>query len=183
MFARRDGPTALRPELIRAMAFTHQDGEIETAHGKVLVRAAMAAVWDGRLGQVLMLIRFVAYGHVDRFACQKRITSERELTEAVGAALETAERMGLRLDDPEFDALDDDGRRERVSRWNDLRTPGSPQAGFRVTPGQRPRADLSPPPKNDGRAILGRVAVVRRRIDELESAETDSSATPPNGED
>jgi hypothetical protein len=180
MFARRDGPTALKAELIWALAFSQTDGEIETPQGKVRACAGLAAVWDGKLGQVLVLVRFVDYGHVDRFAFQRRISSEQELAEAVEAALHSAAGMGLPLDAPEFSSLEADARKRRLRRWNELRTPGAPGEGFAVSRGSRPTADLSPREKadGDGRAVLGRVAVVRRRVEKPGSEEPVGGTLP-----
>jgi hypothetical protein len=169
MFTRRDGPTALRLELVRAMAFSQEEAVIETDQGSTRAQAAVVAVWNGSLGQVLAVIRFLDHGHVERFAFQKRITSERELDEAVQVGVRSMERVGLHMDDPGYHSLDDSSRKLRLERWNELRRPGTPSPECASAP--RPIIDLPPPgaPVADlsPRSVLGRVAVVRRRIDEI----------------
>lgn len=151
------------------MAFSQEEAVIETAQGPARTQAAVVAVWNGSLGQVLAIIRFLDHGHVERFAFQKRIGTERELDEAIRVGIGSMERIGLHMDDPSFHGLDDPRRKLRLERWNELRRPGTPTAEYASAP--RPVVELPPPgpPVHDlaPRSVLGRVAVVRRRIDEI----------------
>ena len=59
MFAQGDGPTALRADLIRALAFSLQDVEVDMGRGPERARAGLAGVWNGRKGQVVILVRYI----------------------------------------------------------------------------------------------------------------------------
>lgn len=159
MFSRRDGPTALVPNLVRAIAFSADDGVLETAEGNVRARAGIVAVWDGKLGQVLVLVRLLDHGHVDRFAFQRRISSEAALTNAIREAQAVAEQMGLPVDDPSFVDLDREERDRRLRYWNLLRRPSAPAAGASGSPA----VDL-PFEGSGDRSVLGRVRLVQRRV-------------------
>ena len=66
MLAKADGPTALRAELIRALAFS--EGKVERAGSAEPVDsvAALAAVWNGRKGYVALLVRDVDPARIER---------------------------------------------------------------------------------------------------------------------
>ena len=195
MFSLTDGPTAVRSEMIRALAFSVADVEQCSGSRKETVRGGLAAVWNGRAGQVIVVVRFVERAAVDRYAWTEPIRSESDLEDAIQEGITCAENLGLQMDDNEFLSLGSEKKRERIRRWNQIRKAGHsggagrpaaqrPPSG-KALPGAGPAAlapnsarppSAAPAPKTKpavaerplgesgvvGRAVLGRVAVVRK---------------------
>ena len=177
MFSLAEGATAIRSGMVRALAFSIEDARQQSGSGRSeSVRGGLAAVWNGRAGQVIVVVRFVERGTVERYAWTEAIRSEAALAEAIKAGISCAENLGLEIDDPEFLALGPADRKDRLRRWNALRKPGKPRAGAKRQ--ARPVAAQSrPEPRPEiaergkaaparGRTVLGRVAVVRKRTGE-----------------
>src|SRR5262245_29337299 len=121
MFAKSDGPTALRAELVRALSFS--DGKIEQpGDGESLVEsvAALAAVWNGRKGYVALLVRAVSPARLERWVSEAAITSAEALAEVTREAIAFAESLGFAMDAPDFAELSEVERDARMSRWNKL---------------------------------------------------------------
>ncbi len=163
MLAKADGPTALRAELIRALAFS--EGKIERAGSAEPVDsvAALASVWNGRKGYVALLVRDVDPARIERWVTESTITSEEALAAATEEAMGFAESLGFAMDNPEFTKLSAFERDQRLHRWNKLRKVRKPAA--------EPEPDLEasapvldipePPPLNelDGDIALEELAV------------------------
>ena len=164
MFTRSEGLTHLRPELVRALAFSLEHGHVQTELGRVRVRSGLVGVWNGRVGQVLVLIQLPEFGRVDRWSYSQRIDSEKLLDEAVRAGLSSAECLVEAMDNPEFVGLDPESQSERLERWEDFRKPPIPaDADTARVPRVELPANLAFGNPADS-AVLGRVSVVRRRI-------------------
>ncbi len=186
MFSLTDGPTAVRSEMIRALAFSVADVEQCSASRKETVRGGLAAVWNGRAGQVIVVVRFVERAAVDRYAWTEPIRSESDLDYAIREGIACAENLGLQMDDTEFLSLPPEKQKERLRLWNQLRKPGRSGGSDKLAstgPPPRSKQSTAPPkvalaPKSSkpaagerssaessvaGRAVLGRVAVVRRK--------------------
>ncbi len=186
MFTLNDGPTAIRPEMTRALALSVADVEQSGGSRPETVRGGLAAVWNGRAGQVIVVVRFVERGVVDRYAWTERIRSESELDYAIREGIACAENLGLQMDDTEFLSLPPEKQKERIRLWNQLRKPGRSGVSDRLAstgPPSRSKPSaaapkVAPAPKRSkpavgerssaessvaSRAVLGRVAVVRRK--------------------
>jgi hypothetical protein len=177
MFARCDGPTALRPDLVRALALSLQDSEVDMGNGPVHARAGVAAVWNGKKGLVVILVRIVEEGKLERYAFSDPILSEQELDDVVETALGFTESMGLLMGGPEFQTLDPGARETALRKWNTLRKGEAPPPEKakrkKVAKVRAVKAKPAPPPPEseaqtvvqEGRTVLGRVPVVRKRVD------------------
>jgi hypothetical protein len=165
MFAKSDGPTALRAELVRALAFSEgkveQPGDDETLVESV---AALAAVWNGRKGYVALLVRSVSPPKLDRWVSEAAITSAEALAEVTTEAIAFAESLGFAMDAPEFSELAEVERDARLQRWNKLRKLRKPSAPRVTEPANGgdtaefavpdpPAAPLTPDPMPSGRAF------------------------------
>ncbi|HXX46889.1 MAG TPA: hypothetical protein VEN47_01595 [Myxococcota bacterium] len=128
MFAKSDGPTALRADLVRALAFS--EAKVERPGDAALVEsvAALAAVWNGRKGYVALLVRDVEPPRIDRYVTEGAITSEQALEAATEEGIAFAESLGFQLDSTHFAALSEDAREARLHRWNKLRKIRKPDA-------------------------------------------------------
>lgn len=121
MLAKADGPTALRAELVRALAFS--EGKIERPGNAEPVDsvAALASVWNGRKGYVALLVRDVDPARIERWVTENTITSEEALAAATEEAIAFAESLGFAMDNAEFTKLSDFERDQRMHRWDKLR--------------------------------------------------------------
>jgi hypothetical protein len=128
MFAKADGPTALRAELVRALAFS--EAKVERPGDVELVEAvaALAAVWNGRKGYVALLVREVEPARIERYVTENQITSTEALSEATVEAIAFAESLGFAMDAPDFAELSEVERDSRMQRWNKLRKLRKPAA-------------------------------------------------------
>ena len=70
MFAQADGPTALRAELVFALALSLDQAELSLPDGDGPYCAAMAAVWNGKKGTVAVLLRHLKQPIVIRHVFQ-----------------------------------------------------------------------------------------------------------------
>jgi hypothetical protein len=121
MFAKSDGPTALRAELVRALAFS--EAKVARANDGELIEsvAALAAVWNGRKGYVALLVRDIEPARIDRYVTEGAITSVEALGAATDEAIGFAESLGFMMDAPAFAELSEAERESRMQRWNKLR--------------------------------------------------------------
>ncbi len=137
MFAKSDGPTALRSELVRALAFS--EGKVAQAGDDELVEsvAALAAVWNGRKGYVALLVRAVMPPTLERYVTENAITSPEALAVMTEEAIAFAESLGFSMDASVFVELSEMERDVRMQRWNKLRKLRKP-GGSRVTGAPNP---------------------------------------------
>jgi hypothetical protein len=194
MFSRSDGPTALRADLVRALAFSIQQGELDLPQGGVEPAvAALAAVWNGRKGFVALVLYRITSQNVERYVFADAIDDEKALGHAVEEGLAFAESFGFGMDSPEFAALEAEQQEQRLRLWNKLR---KPRAGIAAPPPVRapgpaqhtgdidPEATPTPAPLPEPqlpvqpaaaqpeaaapreRAVLGRIELVRRGSEE-----------------
>jgi hypothetical protein len=159
MFVEAEGPTALRPEMIRALAFSVTDRQVETSNGIERCTAALAAVWNGREGFVAVLLRSLDRPEVRRYVHPDPIHSLSEVHERIEEGVAFALSLGFELDGAEFRALGEEVQKTRLLRWNKLRKPRSGPRQL-VTPPQpdSENADTGP-------AVLGRITLVRHGDD------------------
>jgi hypothetical protein len=203
MFSRSDGPTALRADLVRALAFSVQQCDLERSGGGTEPAvAAIAAVWNGRKGFVALVIYRIESQDVERYVFADAIDEEAALAHATEEGLAFAESFGFGMDAPEFTGLDVGQQEQRLRLWDKLRkprpgisaaaVPRAPQIPQPVagdidpdaTPTPIPAAEhpvsppaaehqVSPPAAEPdvspsaaaaaaGRAVLGRIELVRR---------------------
>lgn len=189
MFSRSDGPTALRADLVRALTFSVQQCELETPEGKAEPAvAALAAVWNGRKGFVALVLYRIPSQNVERYVFADAIDSDEALGHAVEEGLAFAESFGFGMDAPEFLGLDVEQQEQRLRLWDKLRKPRpgiTPQPEARTpepaqphagdidplaaptpVPAAEPRAQPQLAAADAGRAVLGRIELVRRGSDE-----------------
>ena len=121
MFSKSEGPTALRADLVRALAFSEAKLERDGESHAVESVAALAAVWNGRKGYVAILVRDVEPPRVERYVTEGAITSIEALTAATEEAIAFAESLGFAMDAPAFADLSQAERESRMQRWNKLR--------------------------------------------------------------
>jgi hypothetical protein len=209
MFSRSDGPTALRADLVRALAFSSQQCELPLAQGGASepAVAALAGVWNGRKGFVALVVYRIESQNVERYVFADPIENESGLDHAVEEGLAFAESFGFGMDAAEFTSLPVEQQEQRLRVWNKLRKPRQgiaapapptapaiappvfehagdidPTATPTPVPGAEPLAGpaaaqpepaaaaepepiaAADPPA--GRAVLGRIELVRRGVEE-----------------
>jgi hypothetical protein len=128
MFSKTDGPTALRADLLRALAFSAQPIERRVGGRTVGSVAALAGVWNGKKGYVAVLIRDIEPPAIERYVSDNALLTESMLDAAVEEGIAFAESMGFSLDAPEFAGLSAEQRDARLGRWNKLRKLRKPEA-------------------------------------------------------
>ncbi len=156
--------------MIRWLAFSSSEQQVETSHGIERCKAALAAVWNGHEGFVAVLLHSLERPAVRRFTWPDPIRSLEELDLRLQEGLEFARSLGFAMDNAEFLALDEAEQKTRIRRWNELRKarsgekrPRSSEPAALETPSQQ----LAPQPQpqrdnaDSGPAVLGRIALVR----------------------
>jgi hypothetical protein len=185
MFSPMDGPTSLRQDMVWALAFSLRDSVVETTEGEGLAKAGMAAMWNGRKGEVVVLIRRIDPPAVARYRCTDPISSTSDLETAIDAALGFAETLGFMLDNAAFRELTEQEQRDRLETWDALRRvkrkSRSSDGSSRKQP-ESEAAPMVPPPTTssetapsrtaqdtpggdevqEGQAVLGKIALVRK---------------------
>jgi hypothetical protein len=185
MFAKAEGATSLRPDLVWALSLSIEPVEIETGSGRRPCEAGVAAVWTGTKGEVVVVIRQADPPAVARYAFTEPILSTDDLDLAVENALGFLQEMGFFPDPPGFRDLPSELQHDRLERWNKMRKvrKGS-KRGPKASEAEPPTRDVvldhvaEAPPQADapapaeareaspaaerGRSVLGRIAVVRR---------------------
>jgi hypothetical protein len=121
MFSKLDGPTSLRAELVRALAFSLADVEQAGPDGTHLARAAVAGIWNGEKGVVVVILRQLEPAVVTRYRFAQPIHDEADLDHAVEAGIGFALSLGFLMDDPEFRRLGEVERHLRIARWDEMR--------------------------------------------------------------
>ncbi|MFQ5515342.1 MAG: hypothetical protein ACE5FG_13035 [Myxococcota bacterium] len=176
MFTEQQGPTALRMEMIRALAFSVSETSVslDGAEEEPWV-SGLVGVWNGERGFVAFLLRSLTRPEVRRFAFEESIRSFAELDRALESGMDFAAGLGFVMDDPDFSALPESERDARLERWNHLRKSElTPLAELDLTDPAVETADgdtataasgASPSNSEDSGsgAVLGRVALVRQR--------------------
>lgn len=182
MFAKAEGPTSLRHDIVWALSFSIEPVAIETGSGKHLCEAGMAAVWTGGKGEVVVVIRQQDPAAVARYAFTEPILSSDDLNLAIDNALGFVTEMGFFPDPPSFRDLPDDLQHERLERWNKIRKIRKAQKrGAKAVdldpptrdvvldhvveaPDASKAAEASDPAKSaeGGKSVLGRIPLVRR---------------------
>ena len=178
MFLEVDGPTALRPAMVRALAFSTGETQVETSDGQERCVAAVAAVWNGRRGYVAVLLRFLDKPLVRRFAFSDAIRSLEEMSIPLEEGMGFAASLGFVMDPAEFLSLDPAQKQARLRRWNQLRKPisrpmyargaqgAAPNERAGSKPGAERQAGAAParPSVGEGArpAVLGRISLVRQ---------------------
>lgn len=167
-FVEQEGPTALRADLVRALALSGW-ADIRFEAGGEMERccAGVCAVWNGRRGYVALVVRSLERPRLRRFVHRERIREPGDLAPAFEQALTLARSFGFVVDASEFDALDAERQAERMRCWNQMRktyrwprylalaedTNALSQIG--KSPGAAPAAPQE-------RTVLGRIGVARR---------------------
>jgi hypothetical protein len=170
MFSETDGPTALRRDRVQALALSLAAVEVEGPQGPEKSCAGVSAVWSGQKGHVAVLIRGLEPARLRRFVYSAPLLTLEDLMGAVEEALAFIEGHGFCMDAPEFVLLDEAAQAERLTEWDNLRklqrTPRTAAAAPPALDAAESVAQVAPaasePADADGRAVLGRVAVVRR---------------------
>lgn len=166
MFTQSDGPTALRMDLVHALAFSLRDTLIDSPAGPRMARCAIAGVWNDSKGAVVVVVRHLDPPLAVRYAFSDPVNTPDELDQAVDAALGFAESLGFIVDDPEYRGLDEAERTKRMRTWNQLRKVRAPK-GVQPTESAPKTEPLElkptePPPGEGDRAVLGRISLVQR---------------------
>ena len=140
MFSQVDGPTALRAELAHSLSLSLQEITVEGPSGPTRARAGMVGTWNGKKGQVVVLVRHLRPQKVIRYVFGQPILSIADLEYAVDSSFAFVEGMGFRLDSPDFAELPESEKRDRIASWNALR-----RTARKVTkrPSKREKAELA----------------------------------------
>jgi hypothetical protein len=178
MFLEVNGPTALRPEMVRALAFSTDEARVETLDGRERCVAAVAAVWNGRRGYVAVLLRFLDKPLVRRFTFSEAIRALEEMSIPLEEGMGFAASLGFVMDGMEFMSLDPAQKQARLKRWNQLRKPlpspmyerraqgAAPNEPAGSTPDAGPQATAASATPSAGEgarpAVLGRISLVRQ---------------------
>lgn len=171
MFSETDGPTALRRESVQALALSMATVELDGPQGPERCCAGMSAVWSGHKGHVAVLIRVLEPARLRRFVYSAPLLSLEDLSGAVEEALAFIEGQGFCMDVPDFVQLDEAAQIERLAEWDSLRKlqrmprmVAASAASAAPVQAQAPAVRVEPAGGEDAdsRAVLGRVAVVRR---------------------
>ncbi len=177
MFAKSDGPTSLRLDLVWALAFSIQPVAVETSSGRRPCEAGMAAVWTGAKGEVVVVIRQLTPAAVARYAFTEPIDSVEDLDLAVESALGFVGEMGFFPDQADFRSLPAEFQRERLERWDRIRKVRKSRRGTKTEPEPPTQgqpldgASAAPAPEetrerarggDPARSVLGRIPLVRR---------------------
>jgi hypothetical protein len=144
MFSRSDGPTALRADLVRALAFSSQQCDLPLAEGDAgePAVAALAGVWNGRKGFVALVVYRIESQQVERYVFADPIDSEVGLGHAIDEGLAFAESFGFGMDAADFVSLPVEQQEQRLRVWNKLR---KPRQGI-ASPAPAPVQPLAPQP-------------------------------------
>ncbi|HTO68390.1 MAG TPA: hypothetical protein VMR31_00890 [Myxococcota bacterium] len=153
MFAKSEGPTALRADLVRALAFSEAKIERPETGESVESVAALASVWNGRKGYVALLVRDVLPPRVDRYVTENAITSVETLDAATEEGVAFAESLGFQMDSPRFADLSEDEREARLHKWNKLRKVRKPAAASSPLEDTGQLVIPEPPPMHAGLEI------------------------------
>ncbi len=121
MFSKLDGPTSLRADLVRALAFSLADVDQDGPDGAKLCRAGVAGIWNGEKGVVVVILRQLEPAAVTRYRFAHPIDNVGDLDSAVESGLGFALSLGFLMDDPEFQRLDETERSLRIARWDEMR--------------------------------------------------------------
>jgi hypothetical protein len=116
-----DGPTALRPEYVRALSFCSEEAVLTTPRGVRRALCAVAGVWNSSKGAVVLVVHHLDPSEVERYSFAAAITSSDELDAAVGEGITFAESLGFQMDPPRFEGLAEPVQRERLRAWNAIR--------------------------------------------------------------
>jgi hypothetical protein len=156
MFVQAEGPTALRAELVLSLCVSQGSAPISLGGETRQACAALSAVWNGRKGHVVVLLRVLEPPLLQRFTYAEPLLALEQVKGAVEAGLAFAETLGLPLDAPEFTDLGAELQRERLAAWDSVRklerTP--------LLPGE-----TSKPEPQRSRQVLARIPVVTRALD------------------
>ncbi|MEE8557235.1 MAG: hypothetical protein V3T14_05055 [Myxococcota bacterium] len=144
MFARGEGPTALRQDLVRALSFSLEDVEVDLGRGPLQARAGLAGVWNRKKGLVVVLVRFVKDGQVERFSFTEPITRVAEVDSAVQGALVFVEGMGMLMGGTEFTTLDAKAQEAALNRWQELRAPAAKAPSKKPAAKSQPKVEAPP---------------------------------------
>ncbi len=146
MITKGQGPTLLKVDLVWALALSLANAEIRAEDGSnVQACAGMSALWNGRNGKLVVLIRNLEAGEVERYSWSEPILDLDDLNHAIDAGLGFCESLGFLLDGADFRELEEDEKLERLERWD----------GLRQTKRRRWRT-------GSGKAVLARIPLVRR---------------------
>lgn len=168
MFSQTDGPTALRPDLVRAISFSIQELTLETEEGPRRALCGLAGVWNDSKGVVVLIVRHLSPAAALRYAFAQPINSEEELEQAIDDGIGYAESLGFLMDAPNFAELPEHAQQERLRIWNELRKVR--KSGSRSKPDRaKATGDSGPPPGQGARKAPSRGA-------------PGASAAPPLGE-
>jgi hypothetical protein len=162
MFSETDGPTALRRERVQALALSLAPVDLEGPEGPEKSCAGLSAVWSGQKGHVAVLIRGLEPARLRRFVYTAPLLTLEDLMEAVEEALAFIESHGFCMDAPEFALLDEAAQIERLDEWDNLRKLQRTPRMAAVDPAGQREPAASGDAAEDSRAVLGRVAVVKR---------------------
>lgn len=161
MFKEKDGPTALRRELVQALSLSRNLAEVEAADGAEHCCAGLVAVWNGRKGFVALLIRNLDDPRLRRWVYDDRLKDIDSVSTAVEAGMAFATSLGFDMDSPAFAELDTGEQSRRMNDWNDLRKLSRPLRAALESSGA-PDASATPITADDhGGAVLGRLSLVK----------------------
>lgn len=123
MFVEREGPTALREDLVHALSLSVNVVQIAGRGGSGRYCAALSAVWNGSLGSVAVLLREVDGPGIRRFVAADAASDENALESLVDAAIAFSESMGFLMDQPDFHSIAKEEAEQRLAVWNRIRKP------------------------------------------------------------
>ena len=115
----------------------------------------MVGTWNGKKGQVVVLVRHLRPVKVIRYVFAQPIVSTADLEYAVDSGFAFVEGMGFRLDSPDFAELSESEKRDRIASWNALR-----RMSRKAKKRSLKRSSASP--SESQKAELARIRLIRR---------------------
>ena len=136
MFARTDGPTALRRDIVHALSIAagEADVELEPGQPRVSAVAAVGGVWNGRNGYVAVLLRALDPPELHRFTFKDPLDSIEDLLAAVRGGIEFATEYGFAMGDAAFRSLSEAEQVHRMRVWDAIRKLASDPLQGRPSP-------------------------------------------------
>ena len=168
MFEEVDGPTALRSSSVRALCYSRRLERVTESGFEGSCCAAISAVWNGKRGYVAILVRQLEPALLRRYVAQGSCRSESALRETLEEALAFVGALGFSMDSHEFADLSPDERDDRLEEWNALRKLDRQPRCFVVGEPAEPASSAAPEEEEAGKAVLGRLALVRRGSERLD---------------
>jgi len=147
MFVQSDGATALRREMVQALCISIGTTSFAIEQTPCEACAALSAVWNGRKGYVVLLVRALDPPQLQRFSYSQALLSEPSLRDAMEEGIAYAEGMGFSMDSDAFLELSVEQQVGRLEALNDVRKLARLPSAFVESAAALPGAGEAAPPE------------------------------------